>query len=140
MLESYMDALLSGAHSFPFSPLYDEIVRWKSAVVGGAGADLHAGGRLKQLFGDAGLPEPIARLEARLEGGRDSPHYEYIAHSVRSMLPEAERQGLGGFTVSDVETVELRLRNEVLESAGMLVAWPIVAAHCRLPTAPSSQR
>ena len=134
MIESYMDALLSGPHSFPSSPLYDEIVRWKGAVVAGAGADLHAGGRLKQLFGDAGLPEPTARLEARLEGGPDSPYYEYIAHSVRSMLPEAERQGLAGFTVADVDALERRLRDEVLGSGGMLVAWPVVAAFCRTET------
>ena len=44
MIESYMDALLSGPHSFPSSPLYDEIVRWKGAVVAGAGADACAGG------------------------------------------------------------------------------------------------
>ncbi|MCH2470388.1 MAG: class I SAM-dependent methyltransferase [Gemmatimonadetes bacterium] len=138
MIESYMDALLSGPHSFPASPLYDEIVRWKSAVVAGAGSDLHAGGRLKQLFGAAGLPQPRARLEARLEGGADSPYYEYIAHSVRSMLPEAERQGLGGFTNADADTLERRLRDEVLASRGMLVAWPVVAAFCRTETAPAT--
>jgi ubiquinone/menaquinone biosynthesis C-methylase UbiE len=135
MLESYMDALLSGPHSFPWSPLYDDIVRWKGTVVGGADADLHAGGRLKQLFSDAGLPEPIARMEARLEGGPDSLYYEYIAHSVRSMLPEAERQGRAGFTAADADTLESRLRDEVVESGGMLLAWPLVAAFCRLPVA-----
>jgi ubiquinone/menaquinone biosynthesis C-methylase UbiE len=135
MLESYMDALPNGAHSFPFSPLYDEIVHWKWAVVGGAGADLHAGGRLKQLFGDAGLAEPVVRLEARLEGGLDSPYYEYIAHSIRSMLPEAERQSRSGFTAADADSIEGRLRDEVLESGGMLVAWPVVTAFCRLGAA-----
>lgn len=133
MLESYMDALLSGPHSFPTSPLYDEIVRWKSAVVSGAGADLHAGGRLRQIFAEAGLPPPTSRLEARLEGGPDSAYYEYIAHSVRSMLPEARRQGLGGFTAEDADSLEDRLRDEVRESGGMVVAWPVVAAFCRLP-------
>ncbi|HIC54835.1 MAG TPA: MFS transporter [Gemmatimonadetes bacterium] len=84
------------------------------------------------------LPQPRARLEARLEGGADSPYYEYIAHSVRSMLPEAERQGLGGFTNADADTLERRLRDEVLASRGMLVAWPVVAAFCRTETAPAT--
>ena len=52
------------------------------------------------------------------------------------MLPEAERQGLGGFTGADADALEARLRDEVLESGGMLVAWPVVAAFCRRPAAP----
>jgi len=133
MIESYMDALLTGAHSFPHSPLYDEIVRWKGEVVGGAGADLHAGGRLRNTFIAAGLPTPTTQMHARLEGGADSPYYEYIAHSVRSMLPEAARQALGGFSESDADSLEQRLRSEVMTSDGVLVAWPVVVAHARVP-------
>ena len=72
-------------------------MKWKAAVVRGAGADVEAGPRLRRIFLDAGLPDPTTRLEARLEGGRESPYYEYIAESVRSMLPEATRLGLEGF-------------------------------------------
>jgi ubiquinone/menaquinone biosynthesis C-methylase UbiE len=133
MIESHMEVLMKGAHSFPHSPIYDEIVRWKGRVVGGAGADCHAGGRLRNIFTDAGLTDPHTTMHARLEGGPDSPYYEYIAQSVRSMLPEATRQGLGGFTEADVETMEERLRDEVLESGGVLVAWPTVVAYARVP-------
>ncbi len=133
MIESYMNVLLTGAHSFPRSPLYDEIVRWKGQVVGGAGADLHAGGRLRNTFIAAGLPAPTTQMHARLEGGADSPYFEYIAQSVRSMLPEAARQGLGGFTESDADSLEQRLRSEVMTSDGVLVAWPVVVAHARVP-------
>ena len=57
-VESYMELLRTGGHSEPHSPLYHRIVAFKSAVVEGAGADLHAGGRLHHLFREAGLAAP----------------------------------------------------------------------------------
>ncbi|MDA1102778.1 MAG: class I SAM-dependent methyltransferase [Gemmatimonadetes bacterium] len=132
MIESHMELLTTGGHSEPLSPLYDEIVRWKSAVVGGAGADLRAGARLRSTFVRAGLPAPETRLETRLEGGADSPYYEYVAQSVRSMLPEAKRLGLGGYTEADVEGLAERLRSEVAGTGGSLIVWPVVVAHTRI--------
>lgn len=131
MVESYMELLRSGGHSEPHSPLYDEIVRWKCAVVEGAGADVRAGARLRRTFLEAGLPEPVTRLEAPVEGGTDSLYYDYVALSVRSMLPEAERLGLRGFSAEDVDTLAGRLREEVVALGGTLVAWPVVCAWCR---------
>lgn len=125
-IESYMALLAGGVHSEPFSEPYDRIVRWKCAVVEGAGADCHAGGRLRNTLARAGLRSPATRLEARLEGGPDSPYYRYVAESVRSMLPEARRLGLPGFSESDLHDLEDRLRDEVIASGGALVAWPVV--------------
>lgn len=132
MVESYMELLRTGGHSEPHSPLYDRIVRFKSAVVAGAGADLHAGGRLRTTFLDAGLPEPECRLETRVEGGTDSPYYEYVAQSVRSMLPEARRLGLTDFGEADVDELAERLRDEVVGRRGSLLVWPVVTAHVTL--------
>jgi SAM-dependent methyltransferase len=131
MIESHMAILQKGEHSWPHSALYDRIVKWKSQVVAGAGADIGAGLRLRRTFLDAGLPEPRTRLEARIEGGPDSPYYHYIAESVRSMLPEAARLGLGGFTSDDADTLADRLRTDVVEAGGVLVVWPVVVAWSR---------
>jgi len=134
VVESWMRALLDGPHSFPSSPLYDRVVRWKCAVVGGAGADLDAGARLGRTFVEAGLPAPDTRLEASLEGGPDSLYYRYVAESVRSMLPAAEALGMGGFEALGVggpEELADRLRDEALASGGALVAWPVVVARAR---------
>jgi SAM-dependent methyltransferase len=140
LVESYMDALLTGAHSFPHSPLYDEIVRWKSEVVEGAGADLHAGARLPITFAEAGLPHPTTRIESRLEGGPDSDYYRYVQLSLESMQPDARRQGIGGLVEADPTEVANRLRAEVVNSGGTLVVWPVVAAWCRVPDAPTRNR
>jgi hypothetical protein len=94
--------------------------------VGGAGADLEAGGRLRRTFLDAGLRDPVTRLEARLEGGPDSPYYRYVAESVRSMLPEARRLGLGGFDDRDADALADRLRDQAVALGSALVVWPVV--------------
>jgi len=78
--------------------------------VGGAGADLHAGGRLRATFVEAGRPAPETRLEALVAGGDESPYWEYVEQSVRSMLPEARRLGLDGFDESRVAGLGTRLR------------------------------
>lgn len=130
-VESSMASLRGSTHSCPHSPLYDEIVRWKCAVVGGAGADLEAGLRLRRVFLDAGLPDPVTRLHARVEGGPDSPLYAYMADSVRSMLPQARRLGVDGFDEAGVDTLADRLRKQVVAGGGVLVAWPVVTAWSR---------
>ena len=132
MVESSMSAI-AGCHSLPHSPVYDSIVRWKCAVVGGSGADLEAGLRLRRTFLGAGLAEPITRFDAVVEGGPDSLLYTYLAESVRSMLPQARALGIDGFDEVSVETLADRLREDVMRLDGVLVNWPVVAAWARVP-------
>jgi hypothetical protein len=127
-----MEVLRTGGHSFPHSALYDEIVQWKSAVVGGAGADLQAGGRLRTTFLDAGLPEPETRLDALVAGSAGSLYWAYVEQSVRSMLPEARRLGLDGFDEASVEGLADRLRDDVVGRGGSVLAWPVVSAWGRV--------
>ena len=58
--------------------------------------------------------------------------YRYMAESVRSMLPMADSHEIGGFSPESVEQLEANLRDELVESGGVLVCWPVVSAWCRL--------
>lgn len=71
-------------------------------------------------------------MEAGIAGEADSPYYEYLAPSIRSMRPEAARQGLGKLADADPDVVVARLRDEVVRTGGCLVVWPVVAAWCRV--------
>ncbi len=133
-LESSMTTLCEGPRAYPPSPLYDAVVDWKCRVVAAAAADIEAGLRLRKTFTDAGLPAPRTRMEAMLEGGPDSPIYGYMAESMRSMLPVALANDIQGFTEAEIDTLETRLRDEVVSTGGVLVGWPIVSAWCRLPS------
>jgi SAM-dependent methyltransferase len=138
-VESHMAALLGGTHSLPPSPLYDRVVRWKCAAVRAVGADLEAGLRLRRTFLDAGLPEPMMRLEAPVGGGAMSPLYTYMAESMRSMLPVARRHGIAGFDGPALDRLADDLRDELVASGGVLLGWPVVAAWCRKPAAPGDR-
>ena len=133
MIESHMELLRTGGHSAPYSPLYDTILRFKSEVVMGAGADLHAGGSLRKTFLNAGLPEPTCHLESSVEGGADSIYYEYVEQSLLSMLPEAKRTGIDTFDEASATGIGARLRDEVVAMNGSLVVWPVVYAIAQLP-------
>jgi SAM-dependent methyltransferase len=132
LVESVMAALLDSRSSEPPCPFYDRVVRWTCAAVEAGGADLHAGLRLRATFAGAGLPSPTTHLEAPVEGGADSFLYRYCAESVRSMLPLAERLGVTGFTAAEVDTLENDLRAAAVAGGHTLVAWPVVAAWCRV--------
>ncbi len=138
MIESNMETLMAGDHSRPHSRLYARVIRWKCAVVKASSADLRAGLRLREAFVGAGLPAPETRMEAPVEGGPDSIYYRYVAESVRSMLPRAVEWGFEDFESVDVKTLEEDLREEVVSAGGVLVAWPVVSASCRLPSVGSS--
>ena len=92
------------------------------------------GGKLYQTFLAAGLPAPQMIAGARVEGGPDAFAYEYVAQTVRSLLPVAER--VGAMTRADVEidTLADRLRAEALRSSACIMlptlfgAWAKIAA------------
>ena len=135
MVESTMETLMAGDHSRPHSKLYGRIIRWKYAAVKRSGADVRAGLRLYETFAGAGLPAPVTRLEAPVEGGPDSLYYRYVVESMRSMMPRAEEWGLIDFEMEELPGLESRFRHEIVEGGGVVVAWPVVSAWCRLPEA-----
>jgi hypothetical protein len=48
------------------------------------------------------------------------------------MLPQAVKFGIDGLDEASVDTLEDRLRDEVVAGGGVLVGWPVVSAWCRV--------
>lgn len=132
LLESHMSGSIPGVHSWPPSPTYDRIVGWLTAVIQAAGGRTDMGLALGPTVLAAGLPAPRLRLEARVEGGPDAAIYRYMAESLHSMLPLAERFGIVHLTPDEVDALEQQLRAEVTASGGVLVSPLVVAAWGRV--------
>ncbi len=90
-----------------------------------AAVGLTMGTRLYQAYLAAGLPAPGLRLEAPIGGGPDWPGYEYVAETLRSLLPMLERMtGLDPDEVQ-IETLADRLREDAV-GGGRVQLLPIV--------------
>jgi hypothetical protein len=100
----------------PPSELSDKVQRWglpQGDLMEGA-PHMRMGARLFQLYQEAGLPAPELRMEAPMGGGRDWPGYEYVAETLRSLLPMLQRvSGLDPDEVG-IDTLADRLRADAL--------------------------
>jgi ubiquinone/menaquinone biosynthesis C-methylase UbiE len=104
--------------SYPASPVRDRVL---SVFNGFFAAAAHAnmGTRLFHLFNQAGFDHPDCRGEFPVDGGPESPHHEWIAEALRSILPRAEALNIPGAADIGVDTLEDRLREESRSGAGL---------------------
>lgn len=123
----------TGARSLPPSPLYEKCIHWIRETVRQGKSELQMGLKLYQTFISAGLPAPQMIMSARIEGGLDSPAYEYVAQTVRSVLPMMERFGVAKAEEVQIETLAQRLRDEVASGGGVVVLPPLVGAWAHKP-------
>jgi hypothetical protein len=70
---------------------------------------------------------------ARVEGGPDSPVYDYVADALRSLVPMAERLGVATAAEIDIDTVAERLREEAGGRRACIMPPPLVGAWTRTP-------
>jgi ubiquinone/menaquinone biosynthesis C-methylase UbiE len=91
------------------------------------------GTQLYQLMQEAGLQPPECRAEAVMDGGPHSPVYEWIAETVRSLLPRMIALGMTTEAEADIETLAHRLRQEGLEKHGVTLAPLLIGAFARKP-------
>jgi ubiquinone/menaquinone biosynthesis C-methylase UbiE len=121
----------SGIRSLPELPLFEASIRLIKETLRRSNVELEMGLKLYQTFIGAGLGVPHLSLSARVEGGKDSPAYDYFAQTVRSLLPAIEDLGVSTSDEVRVETLAERLRAEALSLGGVVVLPPIVRAWAR---------
>ena len=90
------------------------------------------GAQLFYLMQEAGLPSPECRAECIMDGGANSPVYEWLTETVRSLLPGMEALGMmTGGVVND--KLPERLREEALQKRGVAIMSPMIGAYARKP-------
>jgi SAM-dependent methyltransferase len=114
--------------SYPVCPVRDELCRVFREFFGRA---IHGdiGARLVHLFLEAGFATPDCRGEYPIDCGQDSPFYEWIAGSFRSIFPRLEACGVT--TSLDADTLEQRLREEAVEMRAGIPAPLMVGGFAR---------
>lgn len=122
-----------GTHrASPPAPLFEQCMRWIITAQGSAGTNTQMGMELYSAFCAAGLPAPALRYDTRVGGGPDFISHELIADVVRSLLPVIERLGIARREEVDIDTLQGRLREELVASGGVVVIPALIGAWCRL--------
>ena len=81
----------------------------------------------------AGLPSPVANLEAPAGAGRTGSDTSTCSRGFTSLLPLIESFGIATAAEVEVDTLAERLRREAATSGRLIVLPPHVTAYARLP-------
>jgi SAM-dependent methyltransferase len=119
--------------AWPPSPLWRTIGRWFRELQQKAGLDSQMGLKLHSAFVQAGLPAPQLRHDVGMDGGPESPHYDWIASTCRSILPGLVAMGVATAEEVGIDTLAERLRAEVVAGGGVLLTMPLIGVWTRTP-------
>ena len=124
-----------GLASTPPVALYDECIRIIEETFVRAKIELWMGMQLARVYRAAGLPDPKMLGMSRVETGADSTVYGYVAQTMRTLVPLAERMGVATREQIDVDTLADRLRAQTIAAGGVLHLPELIAAWATEPKA-----
>jgi SAM-dependent methyltransferase len=116
---------------YPEAPLHEQVLAWMRPPVD-TGVEMRMGPRLFGAFVAAGLPAPTVRIDTPVGGGPEWPGHEYVAATMRSLLPMLV--AVGGVDPDEVglDTLADRLRDEVVARDGIQPLASVYGAWARL--------
>lgn len=125
VMESHLTALAPGWHSWPHSAAYQRLLDAMLPIIAAAGGRIDMGLQLRHTFLAAGLPEPVLEVHATPAGAAAPAMVRYMADSLRSMRPTAERLGVPCPSPDGIDALE---REMVVEAArpGAIINGPVV--------------
>ena len=129
---AFQECDLSSASTKPEVPLFTRMVGYVIETYRRANLESDMGSRLHAAFRQAGLPAPQMIAAARVESGPNSLAYAAVARVVESAAPMMERLGVATPADLHLDTLEERLRTEVVQADAVVFmpmfvgAWAVV--------------
>jgi 2-polyprenyl-3-methyl-5-hydroxy-6-metoxy-1,4-benzoquinol methylase len=117
--------------TLPHSELWEQACSWVVQVFQQVGVETRMGMKLSGEFLEVGLPAPEVRYEATIGTGPAWVGYEWLAGSVRAVLPLILKFGIATAEEVGIETLEDRLREEVVTQGGVARLPALVSAWTR---------
>ena len=117
--------------SYPEDSLWSATGRTIVQTFAGAGVHVRMGRLLLKTFQDAGLSIPSLKQEAIVGGGPDFPGYSWVANTMRSLAPLAEKLGIATSTDLDLDSLADRIRDDAVTRELMVWTLPLVGAYTR---------
>ena len=128
---AFQEMEMTTARAVPEVPAFTQCGRWIVEAFTRAGVETSMGSRLYSIFKAAGLPEPEMISGGRVEGSAESQIFEWLAGTVRSLLPMIEKTGVATREDVGIDTLADRLRAAVCEKNAVVHAPIFVGAWAR---------
>lgn len=117
--------------SFPEESLWNETCANSIRTMAGAGVHMRMGCRLLQTFVGAGLPVPSLMEEVVVGGGPDFRGYSWLANTMRSLLPMAERLDISMDANMKSDSLADWIKDDAVTRGLMVWSPPMVGAFAR---------
>lgn len=127
----FQEMEMATARSVPDVPLFARCGGWIVEAFNRAGVETSMGSRLHPIYKQAGLAEPQMISAGRVEGSPQSEIYEWLAQTIRSLLPMIEKTGVATKEEVGIDTLADRLRAEVTDKGGVVHSPIFVGAWAR---------
>jgi ubiquinone/menaquinone biosynthesis C-methylase UbiE len=122
---------LSTLRGVPDVPLLAICVQWMEQAFERANVRVSMGSHLHSVYQEAGLAAPEMISGGRVEGRAESQIFEWLANTVRSLLPMIEKTGVATREEIGIDTLADRLRAETLERSAVIHSPTFVGAWAR---------
>lgn len=129
---AFQEMAMAQARSVPEMPLFRQSHGWIMETFARTGFEVDMGGKLYRTFLAAGLPAPEMIASARVEGGPDAFAYDYVAQTLRSLMPAGEAAGVMTRDMVRPDTLAERLRAEALRLSACITLPTLVGAWARI--------
>lgn len=118
--------------SYPEESQWNETGRTIVRTFEGAGVHVRMGRQLLQTFVGAGLPVPSLMEEVAVGGGPDFRGYSWLANTMGSLAPLAEKLGIATTAELRIDSLADRIRDDAVAHNLMVWGPPLVGAYaCR---------
>jgi 2-polyprenyl-3-methyl-5-hydroxy-6-metoxy-1,4-benzoquinol methylase len=124
---------MATGRSLPALPLFQRVSNWVSTTFQRAGVDTEMGSRLFEIYRRAGLPAPQLLSAARAVGGDCPEVCAWLAGTLASLLPLAEKLGVATRDEVQIESLASRLGAELVAGGGAVHTPVFVGAWARMP-------
>ena len=127
----FQEMEMTTARAMPEVPVFTQCGRWIVEAFARAGVETSMGSRLYSIFQQAGLSAPEMISGGRVEGSPQSQFFEWLAQTVRSLLPMIEKTGVATRDEVSIDTLADRLRAAVVEKGAVAHSPILVGAWVR---------
>jgi SAM-dependent methyltransferase len=117
----------------PGDTLWNIVGRTIVRTFDAAGVHVRMGRKLLEVYAAAGLPVPSLLEETLVGGGPDFAGYSWIANTLRSLAPMAEKLGVANVSDLGLDSLAARLRDEAVAENLMVWSTPYVGAFAPKP-------